>query len=80
MCVCVSVCDFSVCVRRTKASDRCRLQGDYLLHAEAEALHLLDRRGTVLLAWPYRYLRRFGRDKVSGGAWLRPPWAAGAPV
>ncbi|CAF94982.1 unnamed protein product, partial [Tetraodon nigroviridis] len=59
-------CDFSVCVRRTEASERCRLQGDYLLQADAEALQLLERRGGgVLLAWPYRHLRRFGRDKTS---------------
>uniref|UniRef100_A0A3B4UEC9 Docking protein 2 n=1 Tax=Seriola dumerili TaxID=41447 RepID=A0A3B4UEC9_SERDU len=70
LCVCVCVC---VCVRvcacvvrgaalcqcvtsgcvfaRTEASERCRLKGDVLLRRD------------VVFTWPYRYLRRFGRDK-----------------
>uniref|UniRef100_A0A1A8FAY8 Docking protein 2 n=1 Tax=Nothobranchius korthausae TaxID=1143690 RepID=A0A1A8FAY8_9TELE len=28
-----------------------------------EALHLVGKTGDVLYSWPYRYLRRFGRDK-----------------
>lgn len=72
VCVCVRalVCtlarEFRVCVRRTEASDRCRLKGDGLLRPDEEALHLVDcRSGNVVLSWPYRFLRRFGRDKVS---------------
>uniref|UniRef100_A0A3B4Y6V0 Docking protein 2 n=1 Tax=Seriola lalandi dorsalis TaxID=1841481 RepID=A0A3B4Y6V0_SERLL len=52
-----------VCVRRTEASERCRLKGDVLLRADVDALHLLDKSGDVVFTWPYRYLRRFGRDK-----------------
>ncbi len=65
VCVCVSVRDFRVCVRRTEASDRCRLKGDAILRADVDALHLLEKTGDVVYTWPYRYLRRFGRDKVT---------------
>ncbi|XP_018548954.1 docking protein 2 [Lates calcarifer] len=58
-----TVRDFRVCVRRTEASDRCRLKGDGILRADVDALHLLDKAGDVVYTWPYRYLRRFGRDK-----------------
>uniref|UniRef100_A0A3B5B9Z4 Docking protein 2-like n=1 Tax=Stegastes partitus TaxID=144197 RepID=A0A3B5B9Z4_9TELE len=61
--VCYAVRDFRVCVRRTEASDRCRLKGDAVLRADGDALRLLDRTGDFLYTWPYRYLRRFGRDK-----------------
>lgn len=54
---------FRVGIRRTEASERCRLKGEAVLQADADALILLDRTGQVLFAWPYRYLRRFGRDK-----------------
>ncbi|XP_056888682.1 docking protein 2 isoform X2 [Takifugu flavidus] len=59
------VCEFRVCIRRTKASDRCRLKGDYLLRADVDALLLIDMAREAVLTWPYRYLRRFGRDKSS---------------
>uniref|UniRef100_A0A3B3YV54 Docking protein 2 n=1 Tax=Poecilia mexicana TaxID=48701 RepID=A0A3B3YV54_9TELE len=58
-----SVRDFKVSVRRTDASDRCRLKGDGVLRADMDALHLMDKTGDILYTWPYRYLRRFGRDK-----------------
>uniref|UniRef100_A0A3Q3X9J4 Uncharacterized protein n=1 Tax=Mola mola TaxID=94237 RepID=A0A3Q3X9J4_MOLML len=57
--------DFRVCVRRTEASDRCRLKGDCVLRAGLDALHLIDKTGDVVLTWPYKYLRRFGRDKYT---------------
>ncbi|XP_020505415.2 docking protein 2 isoform X1 [Labrus bergylta] len=58
-----AVCVFKVGVRRTEASDRCRLKGDVVLRADADALVMLDKTGDVVYAWPYRFLRRFGRDK-----------------
>ncbi|XP_030579461.1 docking protein 2 [Archocentrus centrarchus] len=58
-----TVRDFRVSIRRTEASDRCRLKGDGVLRADMDALHLLDKTGDILYTWPYRYLRRFGRDK-----------------
>ncbi|XP_029366340.1 docking protein 2 isoform X2 [Echeneis naucrates] len=58
-----TVCDFRVCVRRTEASERCRLKGDLVLRADQHALHLLERTGDLVYTWPYRFLRRFGRDK-----------------
>ncbi|XP_036607355.1 docking protein 2 [Trichosurus vulpecula] len=59
--------DFVVTVRPTEASERCRLQGSYKLRAGESALELWSGRepGTVLYTWPYRFLRRFGRDKVT---------------
>ncbi|KAM9858864.1 docking protein 2 [Aulostomus maculatus] len=57
--------DFRVCVRRTEVAGRCRLKGDTVLRAGVDALHLLDKTGDILLTWPYRYLRRFGRDKTT---------------
>ncbi|XP_074526651.1 docking protein 2 [Halichoeres trimaculatus] len=60
-----TVRDFRVCVRRTEASDRCRLKGDVTLRADVDALLLLDKSGDVVYSWPYRFLRRFGRDKAT---------------
>ncbi|CAL8332983.1 unnamed protein product [Arctogadus glacialis] len=58
--------DFRVCVRRTKAAERCGLTGVCVLRTDAESLHLLDPSSHQLLfSWPYRFLRRFGRDKTS---------------
>ncbi|XP_041644423.1 docking protein 2 isoform X1 [Cheilinus undulatus] len=57
--------DFKVSVRRTEASDRCRLKGDGVLRADIDALLFLDKTGDVLYTWPYRFLRRFGRDKTT---------------
>ncbi|KAJ4920620.1 hypothetical protein JOQ06_017729 [Pogonophryne albipinna] len=41
-----TVRDFRVCVRRTEASDRCRLRGDRFLRADEDALLLLDKSGS----------------------------------
>ncbi|XP_064128798.1 docking protein 2 isoform X3 [Loxodonta africana] len=58
---------FSVTIRPTEASERCRLRGAYILQAGESALELWDspELGTRLYDWPYRFLRRFGRDKVT---------------
>ncbi|NXS34513.1 DOK2 protein, partial [Pomatostomus ruficeps] len=57
---------FEVTVRVTPSSQRCRLRGRYLLRAGEEALELRHLQSQELLAsWPYRFLRRFGRDKVT---------------
>ncbi|CAL8343772.1 unnamed protein product [Lota lota] len=58
--------DFRVCVRRTQAAERCGLVGVCVLRTDAECLHLLDpNTHQLLFSWPYRFLRRFGRDKTS---------------
>uniref|UniRef100_K7FKM0 Docking protein 2 n=1 Tax=Pelodiscus sinensis TaxID=13735 RepID=K7FKM0_PELSI len=58
--------EFRVAVRTTESSERCQLWGSFLLRAEEEALELWDlQTGSMLYAWPYRFLRRFGRDKVT---------------
>ncbi|KAK0139415.1 Docking protein 1 [Merluccius polli] len=57
--------EFWVSVQHTQASDRCGLTGPYWLKAEQEALVLKDpktKRGVLL--WPYKLLRRYGRDRV----------------
>lgn len=56
-------------VRATESSERCRLWGRYILQAGKEELELQDFQTLeILYSWPYRFLRRFGRDKV-GGVW-----------
>ncbi|XP_068776940.1 docking protein 2 isoform X2 [Struthio camelus] len=58
--------EFEVTVRATESSERCHLWGRFLLRAEEEALELRDFQTLeVLYSWPYKFLRRFGRDKVT---------------
>nr|XP_041576431.1 docking protein 2 [Taeniopygia guttata] len=57
---------FEVTVRVTPPSQRCRLRGRCVLRAGEAALELWHAQGRELLAsWPYRFLRRFGRDKAT---------------
>uniref|UniRef100_A0A8C3JB71 IRS-type PTB domain-containing protein n=1 Tax=Calidris pygmaea TaxID=425635 RepID=A0A8C3JB71_9CHAR len=57
---------FKVTVRATESSERCRLWGRCVLRAGEEALELLDFQTLeIIYSWPYRFLRRFGRDKVT---------------
>ncbi|NXI05232.1 DOK2 protein, partial [Pachycephala philippinensis] len=57
---------FEVTVRVTPSSQRCGLRGRCILRAGEEALELRHPQSQELLAsWPYRFLRRFGRDKVT---------------
>ncbi|XP_048378936.1 docking protein 2-like isoform X1 [Stegostoma tigrinum] len=61
-----AVKDFRVTVRKTEAADRCCLQGTFLLTVEKDGLELKDlKSGDVHYTWPYKFLRRFGRDKVT---------------
>ncbi|XP_065606296.1 docking protein 1 isoform X2 [Cyrtonyx montezumae] len=56
---------FWVTVQRTEAAERCELRGSYVLKAERDSLILKDpRTNETLYIWPYRLLRRYGRDKV----------------
>ncbi|XP_048066278.1 docking protein 2 [Megalobrama amblycephala] len=58
--------DFKVTVRRTEASERCGLKGTVLLRTDSDSLLLKEpKTGEVLYSWPYRFLRRFGRDKAT---------------
>lgn len=59
--------EFEVTMRPTEASERCRLRGSYVLRARKSTLELWSgtEPGTLLYDWPYRFLRRFGRDKVT---------------
>ncbi|XP_018585824.1 docking protein 1b isoform X1 [Scleropages formosus] len=57
--------EFWVCVQRTEASERCGLQGSYWLKADSDSLVLKEpKTKRNLLVWPYKLLRRYGRDKV----------------
>ncbi|KAM4713839.1 docking protein 1b [Anableps anableps] len=57
--------EFWVTVQRTEASERCRLAGSYWLKAENEALILKEpKTKRNVLVWPYKLLRRYGRDRV----------------
>ncbi|NWU90252.1 DOK1 protein, partial [Upupa epops] len=56
---------FWVTVQRTEAAERCELRGSYVLKAERDSLILKDpQTNEILYVWPYRLLRRYGRDKV----------------
>ncbi|XP_063050809.1 uncharacterized protein dok2 isoform X2 [Engraulis encrasicolus] len=58
--------DFKVCARRSEVAEKCGLKGQYLMRTDYESLLLKDpRTGEVLFRWPYRFLRRFGRDRVT---------------
>lgn len=60
-----SVNEYKVSIRNTDASERCDLKGMYLLKAEKDALILKSISPEQLVCeWPYKYLRRFGGDKV----------------
>ncbi|XP_064421033.1 docking protein 1b [Latimeria chalumnae] len=59
------VSEFRVTVQKTEAAERCELYGTYILKADSENLILKDARSKeVLYTWPYKLLRRYGRDKV----------------
>ncbi|XP_067324552.1 docking protein 1 [Anolis sagrei] len=59
------VSEFWVTAQKTEAAERCGLHGRYLLKAPRDGLLLVDPcSGQTLYSWPYRLLRRYGRDKV----------------
>ncbi|XP_044129729.1 docking protein 1-like isoform X1 [Bufo gargarizans] len=59
------VSEYRVTVQRTEAAERCSLRGTYILNADDECLMLKDPSTMkVLYSWPYKLLRRYGRDKV----------------
>ncbi|XP_063781925.1 docking protein 1 [Pseudophryne corroboree] len=59
------VSEFLVTVQRTEAAERCSLRGPYILRAEADCLILKEpNTKDPLYSWPYKLLRRYGRDKV----------------
>ncbi|KAM4050575.1 docking protein 1 isoform 2-T2 [Anomaloglossus baeobatrachus] len=59
------VSEYMVTVQRTEAAERCSLRGTYLLRVETDCLILKDpSTKDALYSWPYKLLRRYGRDKV----------------
>uniref|UniRef100_A0A8C2ING7 Docking protein 1a n=1 Tax=Cyprinus carpio TaxID=7962 RepID=A0A8C2ING7_CYPCA len=61
----ILVSEFKVVVLQNEASVRCGLKGQYWLQAGEDMLVLqdLETRRTVI-EWPYKLLRRYGRDKM----------------
>lgn len=61
----VAVNEFWVTIQRTEASERCGLAGNYWLKAESDVLILKEpKTKRHVLVWPYKLLRRYGRDRV----------------
>ncbi|XP_068129716.1 docking protein 1 isoform X2 [Hyperolius riggenbachi] len=59
------VSEFWVTAQRTEAAERCSLRGSYILRAESDCLILKDATTKEnLYSWPYKLLRRYGRDRV----------------
>ncbi|XP_024143958.1 docking protein 1b [Oryzias melastigma] len=57
--------EFWVSVQRSEAADRCGLSGNYWLKAESDVLILKEpKTKRNVLVWPYKLLRRYGRDRV----------------
>ncbi|XP_028285455.1 docking protein 1b [Parambassis ranga] len=57
--------EFWVSIQRTEASERCGLVGNYWLKAESDILILKEPMAKrKVLVWPYKLLRRYGRDRV----------------
>ncbi|KAM4536750.1 docking protein 1b isoform 1-T1 [Odontesthes bonariensis] len=57
--------EFWVTIQRTEASERCGLVGNYWLKAESDVLILKEpKTKRKVLVWPYKLLRRYGRDRV----------------
>ncbi|XP_055012442.1 docking protein 1b [Boleophthalmus pectinirostris] len=57
--------EFWVSVQRTEASERCGLAGSYWLKAESDVLILKEpKTKRTVQVWPYKLLRRYGRDRV----------------
>ncbi|KAG7476312.1 hypothetical protein MATL_G00081640 [Megalops atlanticus] len=53
--------DFAVTVSTTEASERCGLQGDYILRVDYDSIRLRDpESGAVIFSWSYSCLRKFG--------------------
>lgn len=59
--------EFPVVVQRTEAAARCQLKGPYVLLLGQDAIQLSEPANPqTLYTWPYRFLRKFGSDKVRG--------------
>lgn len=76
-----TACEFWVTVQKTEAAERCKLHGTYVLKASRDSLGLREPHSKQpLYSWPYRLLRRYGRDKVgrnrgAGGGKLLEGWS-----
>lgn len=67
-----AVGEFPVVVQRTEAAARCQLKGPYLLLLGQDSIQLNEPASPqALYTWPYRFLRKFGSDKVR--CWAAAP-------
>lgn len=67
--------EFPVVVQRTEAATRCQLKGPYLLVLGQDAIQLREPSSPqALYTWPYRFLRKFGSDKVRCWTATQPHW------
>ncbi|KAL6110002.1 uncharacterized protein ACO6RY_19175 [Pungitius sinensis] len=57
---------FLVTVQRAEAATRCGLKGSYWLQVGREALLLKEtQKKDIVQEWPYKLLRRYGKDKLA---------------
>lgn len=57
--------EFPVVVQKTEATTRCQLKGSYLLVLGQDDIQLRETSTPqAYYSWPYRFLRKFGSDKV----------------
>lgn len=57
--------EFPVTLQQSEASVRCSLQGAYWLQVGEDMLILKDTDSKQrVMEWPYKLLRRYGKDKV----------------
>lgn len=72
-------------VQRTEAAARCQLKGPYVLLLGQDTIRLREPASPqALYTWPYRFLRKFGSDKVRHWAcrergWQVAPWPLTRP-
>lgn len=60
-----TVTEFPVIVQRTEATARCQLKGPYLLVLGQDDIQLRETsKPQACFSWPYRFLRKYGSDKV----------------
>lgn len=68
--------EFPVIVQRTEATARCQLKGPYLLVLGQDDIQLRETsKPQACFSWPYRFLRKFGSDKVR--RWAPCPLSVG---
>eukprot|EP00062_Callorhinchus_milii_P023456 gi/632982334/ref/XP_007908080.1/ PREDICTED: uncharacterized protein LOC103189472 [Callorhinchus milii] len=56
--------NFTVKIQKTEAATRCKLQGKFVLVADKNSVTLsYPKTNEVVYTWPYKFLRRYGKDQ-----------------